>query len=125
MTPKAKKKNLILILNALGLTILLLIQSIQADNIIQEVTKTTEFQEVRLKATLLLHNKSTYNWIARICLGLMIFNITLYRQWVKSRKWILEPILILVISYGLTFSFYTYQTFEIRDKLIEEKRIKN
>ena len=125
MTPKTKKKILILTLNAVALIILLLIQDLQDDNIIQEVIKTQEFQEVRLTATLLLHNKSTYDWIAGISLGLFVFNMISYRQWIKSKKWILEPILILIISYVLTFSFYTYQTFEVRDKLIEEKRIKN
>lgn len=121
MTPKAKRKTFILTLNALVLIILLLIQDNQADNIIQQTTKTPDFQEVTLKATLMVHNQSTYNWIPGICLGLLILNMIFYRQWVKSKKWILEPILILVISYGLTFSFYTYRTFEMKDQMIEKK----
>ena len=125
MTSKAKKKILILTLNVVALIILLLIQDNQADNLIQEITKTPDFQEKTLKATLMLHNQSTYDWIAGICLGLFIVNMISYRQWIKSKRWILEPILTLIISYVLTFSLYTYQTFEIRDKLIEEKRIKN
>lgn len=121
MTSKARRKIRILSLNALALIILLWIQDHHADSIVEQTSNTTEFQEVILHAKLILHNQSTYNWIAGVCMGLLVLNFVLYRQWVKSRKWILEPILILVISYGLAFSLYTYRTFELKDQLIEEK----
>gem|GEM_PF-7006664 len=111
-------------MNALAFIALIFIQDTKANNLVQEITKTPDFQEITLKASLMVHSQSTYNLIAQICFGLMVINIVVYRQWVKSKRWLLEPILILIISYALTFTLSTYQTFEMRDELMEEGFIK-
>lgn len=123
MPLKARKKLLILTLNLLALIILLLIQENRIDRIIQREWGSTEHPEILLTVTLMAHNQAIFNWIAGICLTLLVLNMILYRQWVNSRKWVLEPILILVISYGLAFTFYTYRTFAHKDQLIEEKKL--
>jgi hypothetical protein len=101
--------------------ILFFIQESKFDKIILLTSDNSEFQEVTLKAILLTHNQTTYDWIGSISLAFFILNMTFFRFWVKSKKWISEPILILIISYLVTFSFYTYRSFEIRDNLFEEK----
>jgi len=125
MNIKSKRKALILTFNALALFALLLVRDHQVSNFIQQTSENAGYNGVMLKAVLMLHNQSTYNWIAALCIGLMLINLFTYRQWVKSRRWILEPIIVLIISYGLAFSLYTSRTFKIADQLVKEERIKN
>jgi len=125
MNIKSKRKALILTFNALVLFALLLVRDNQVSNFIQQTSENAGYNGVMLKAVLMLHNQSTYNWIAALCIGLLLINLFSYRQWVKSRRWILEPIIVLIISYGLAFSLYTSRTFKIADQLVKEERIKN
>ncbi len=121
MNLKTRKKLLVLTMNTLVLTALLLIQEHEVEHILQRDWPNRDYVEVMTKTALMVHNKWVYNWITAVCLGLLVLNLFLYRQWVKSKRWIFEPVLILVISYGLAFSFFTYRTFAVKEQLIEAK----
>lgn len=77
--------------------------------------------ELQLKVNLMLETRLYINFVTYSCFGLLVLNILLYKFWVKSKRWIIEPIIILVLSFATLFALHNYNMFEIRDSIELEK----
>lgn len=55
------------------------------------------------------------NQILWISLILAFVNTLLYKNWIKAEKWVLQPVLFFVITFGLSLTFHVKRTFAVRD----------
>jgi hypothetical protein len=67
-----------------------------------------------------------YNWLNGICIFLFLFNVFMFRQWVKSKRWVLKPVLIFIISFVISYAYNVDKQFKIaKDIFGIEKEIIN
>ena len=122
MNSTLKKKISILLINFLGLILLLYRQKIRYDKVYEFDYENIENGEVLLASTLMKQSGIDVNWITGICVIFILFNVLMYRQWIKSKRWILEPILIFIISFSLTFTYHTINQFKINEDIFGVKK---
>lgn len=122
MNSRLKKKILILSINFLGLILLLYKQKNRYDKVYGLDYESIEHGEVLLTSALMKQSGIDFNWIMGICAVFILFNVFMYRQWVKSKRWILEPILIFIISFSLTFTYHTVNQFKISKEVFGVKK---
>ena len=63
------------------------------------------------------------NQILWISLILGFVNTLLYKNWIKAEKWVLQPVLFFLITFGLSLTFHVKRTFTVRD-IITKMEIK-
>lgn len=113
---KIYKKGLILLLNLVLLFVLIYLQNIRYDNLINLKIDDNNAEVLR-KVGLMHANGNDANWILGLTLLLTVLNIVLYRNWIKAKRWILEPIIILIVSLGLTLTYHIYRTFKVSEQI--------
>jgi hypothetical protein len=116
-----KKKILIISINIIVLSALLYIQEMRYDSLSNLNFQKVEHGEILLKVDLMKQSGIDVNWLTGICVGLLILNCFIYRQIIKAKRWILEPILIFTLSLGLTITYHINRTFVINERLFERK----
>src|SRR5690606_33628546 len=99
-----------------GLVILLYFQNIRYQNIVHY-----EFErphdEVLRNVALMHSTGNDVNWIIAISFILFGLNMLFYRNWINSKRWILEPVLVLIITMTLTLTYHFDRVIELGDKL--------
>ena len=118
-----KKKLILIILNFLCLTFLLWNLTNQYAVIDSVDYESTEHAEVVIKAGILKQVGIDINLITAVVIALLIINGLLYKYWIQSKRWILEPIIILVLSSGLSLSYYLNMTSNLGNRI--EKNTKH
>ncbi|MBT3206803.1 MAG: hypothetical protein HN347_00485 [Bacteroidetes bacterium] len=118
-----KKKLILIILNFLCLTFLLWNLTNQYAVIDSVDYESTEHAEVVIKAGILKQVGIDINLITAVVIALLIINGLLYKYWIQSKRWILEPIIILVLSFGLSLSYYLNMTSNLGNRI--EKNTKH
>jgi hypothetical protein len=54
------------------------------------------------------------NQILWLSLILAFVNTLLYKNWVKAEKWVLQPVLFFVLTFGLALTLNVKRTFKVR-----------
>ena len=57
------------------------------------------------------------NQILWLSLILAFVNTLLYKNWVKAEKWVLQPVLFFVLTFGLALTLNVKRTFKVRDAI--------
>ena len=102
-----KKKVIIVLLNLSVLTLLLWYLTNQYSVIDYVDYESIEYAEVLVKASVLKQVGKDTITIIIITSLLLIINGLAYKNWVRSKRWVIEPILIFIITIGIS-SFYYY-----------------
>ncbi|GEM_PF-5057139 len=55
------------------------------------------------------------NQLLWISLIIVFVNTLLYKNWIKTEKWVLQPVLFFLITFGLALTFHVKRTFVVRD----------
>jgi hypothetical protein len=55
------------------------------------------------------------NQLLWISLIIVFVNTLLYKNWIKAEKWVLQPVLFFVFTFGLSLTFHVKRTFVVRD----------
>jgi hypothetical protein len=113
---KIFKKGITLSLNLVLLFILLYVQNLRYDNLIN-LKIDDNHEEVLRKIGLMQANGNDMNWILGLTLLLTILNIVLYKNWIKAKRWVLEPIIIFIFSLGLTLTYHINRTFKVSEQI--------
>jgi len=113
---KIFKKGITLSLNLVLLFILLYVQNLRYDNLIN-LKIDDNHEEVLRKIGLMQANGNDMNWILGLTLLLTILNIVLYKNWIKAKRWVLEPIIIFIVSLGLTLTYHISRTFKVSEQI--------
>jgi len=112
-----QKRVFLTLLNIIAFIVLLKIQDIPYDKLRQTIVEPIEKQQVVIHSALIHQNRIDSNWIAGVGLILLLIMIITYRNWIKIKRWILEPTLIMIILTILTFSYHIYRQFSMAEYL--------
>lgn len=77
--------------------------------------------ELFLKVSLMTELGNYTNLLTMVSVGLFVINLLLYKYWIQSKRWILEPIIILIVSFGTFFLVNNYNLQKIGDRIEMEK----
>jgi len=113
---KIYKKGITLLLNLVLLFILIYVQNLRYDNLIN-LKIDDNHQEVLRKVGLMQANGNDMNWILGLTLFLTVLNLVLYKNWIKAKRWVLEPIIIFIVSLGLTLTYHISRTFKVSEQI--------
>jgi len=113
---KIKKKAAIIILNVIILVIILYLQSTRYSSILSYNVDNLNQNDTLINVGLLHALGNDINLIFVISLILLVLNIILFKNWVKAKRWIIKPVIIFLITIGLTV-FYQIK----RVKLLKEE----
>jgi hypothetical protein len=114
---------IVIALNILTIGILLWSLTENLSVINQLDFQANEHAEVLIKAGLLKQVGIDVNLITGITVGLLVLNLLLFRLWVKSKRWILIPCLIFILSLGLSFTYYFNMTKTIGEEIEKNKKL--
>ena len=59
----------------------------------------------------------TVKWILILTVGLLFINLRLYKNWIVAKRWIAEPILVMIIFLILSYSYYSFSMIELREEI--------
>jgi hypothetical protein len=94
--------------NATVLVTLLVWQNAAYDDILEmEVSK--KFGDIDQTVRLLEQFGDDMNVILGLCAGLFLMNIWLFRNVIRSKRWILKPVALLVLSFVLSIGYHSYR----------------
>lgn len=118
------KKLLVIVFNLVTL-IVLLWRLTENLSIIDQVDFTAnDNAELVSKAWLLKQTGTGINLIIGFTIGLLFLNAIVYRQWIRSKRWIIQPLLIFILSVSLSLGYFLNLTMDIGKKT-EEIKVKN
>lgn len=118
-----KKKLTLILANLISYITLLVIQQNKYNKIYEVEVDKVEHGEILLKASLINIFGDDLDWIMGMCFIFLFLNIILYKKWVKSKRWIQEPIIILIISFTLTFSYQLNNQIKISNNLFKTEKV--
>jgi hypothetical protein len=113
---KIYKKGLMLLLNLILLFVLIYLQSIRYNNLIN-LTIEGNNADVLRNVGLMHANGNDMNSIFGLTLVLTFLNIVLYKNWIKAKRWVLEPIFIFIVTFGLTITCHIYRTLKVSEQI--------
>lgn len=121
---KIKKKIAIILLNVVILVILLYIQSIRYSSILSYNVENQSHNADLINIGLLHALGNDINLSIITSLILLVLNIILFKNWVKAKRWIIEPVIIFLITIGLTIFYQIKRVNLLKEEyknLIENK----
>ena len=113
---KIQKKTIIIILNVVVLLSLLYFQSIRYAKLINYSIENQNHNEVLRNVSLLHAFGNDINWIIITVLILLVLNIILFKNWIKAKRWIIEPFFIFLITTGLTITYHINRFHSIKEE---------
>lgn len=98
------------------LLLLLYFQDYMYDNLTPQEMLDVDDTILQRKALMQVSVGDT-NQILWISLILGFVNTLLYKNWIKAQKWVLQPVLFFLLTFGLSLTFNVKRTFKVRDAI--------
>ena len=93
-----KKVIIILLINLILFVGLFFIQNDLFNKLIENYSDSQNDKNIILHVMIMKMNGEFINWILGLTFMNLILNVLIFKYWIKSKKWILKPILITVVT---------------------------
>ncbi|KAB1064369.1 hypothetical protein [Salibacter halophilus] len=113
-----QRKAITLLLNAATIITLIYLQNQRYANI-ANLKFDGPHDDVLKQVGFMQAGGNDINWIICTALILLVFNMIIYRKWIKAKHWIFEPFIILIITLIMSVAYHSNRMSEISKDLKE------
>jgi hypothetical protein len=108
-------KTSIVLMNIAIMAILLFFQNERYTQILNYKSVNVEFNEIEKTVKMMEEYGDSINWIVGVSIILLLINFFLFKKWCKSKKWVIEGILIFIftITLGITYNYQKVTDYKI------------
>jgi hypothetical protein len=102
-------------MNIAIMAILLFFQNERYTQILNYKSVNVEFNEIEKTVKMMEEYGDSINWIVGVSIILLLINFFLFKKWCKSKKWVIEGILIFIftITLGITYNYQKVTDYKI------------
>jgi len=113
---KIRKKFAIILLNIIVIVLIIFLQGIRYSEIIEYSVETHNNMETFTNVGLLHAFGNDINIIVAVTLILLVLNLILYKKWIKAKRWIIEPLIIFIVTIGLSISYQIKRVNQVKEE---------